>query len=219
MRAVTNILGLVVLTLLIGCAGGGFQGFKEPTMEGTMLVVGAVVLEDNYYTEETAVYKKGIEVAVLGKTEAGERLALWTTTDENGYFAMADVPKGEYVLKGVRVLIGKGSLVTITNRLRVSSDAYMVTSKPTIIFQGDYFPYEEKDRVVSLQHNFFTLDRMSKSTRRVNYSAKNKPENIQLVSGETYSADPVEAYFVEKHPESAWIPQLKKAVDIVRFKR
>lgn len=219
MRAFSNVLLMAVLSVLMGCASFALQGFKEPTSDETMLVIGAVILEDNNYTEETAVYKKGIEVAVLGKSETGENLAFWTTTDENGYFAIADVPKGEYVLKGIRVLIGKGSLVTIENRLRVSSDVYMITTKPTIIFKGDYFPFESKERIASLQHSFFMIDRMSKSTRRVNYSVKNKPDNVKLVIGETYSADPVEKYFIDKYPESAWVPQLKKAAEIVRFRR
>jgi len=219
MRAWISILSILVIATLLDCAGTASHGFKEPTAEETMLVVGSVILEDNYYTEEVAVYKKGMEVAVLGQTEAGERLALWTTTDENGYFAIADVPKGEYVLKAIRILIGRGSFVTIENRLRVSSDVYMLSNKQTVIFRGEYFPFEPKERIVSLQHNHFVLDRMSQSTHRVNYSAKNRLQDLKLVSGETYSAPPVEEYFIEKYPQSAWVPQLKKAAEMVRFRR
>ena len=219
MRAWINVLLILVIAALMGCAGTASHGFKEPTSEETMLVVGAVILEDNYYTEEVAVYKKSIEVAVMGKSEAGEKLAFWTTTDENGYFAIADVPKGEYALKAIRILIGRGSFVTIENRLRVSSDVYMLSSKQTVIFRGEYFPFEPKERVVSLQHSHFVLDRMSQSTRRVNYLAKSRLQDLKLVSGETYSAGPVEEYFVQKYSESAWVPHLKKAAEIVRFRR
>jgi hypothetical protein len=219
MRAWTCILLFAVVAMIMGCAGTSLQGFKEPTSDETMLIVGSVILEDNYYTEETAVYKKNIEVAVLGKSEAGEQLAFWTTTDENGYFSIADVPKGEYALKAIRVLIGQGSFVTIENRLRVSSDAYWLSTKQTVIFRGEYFPFEPKDRITSLQHNHFMVDRMSQSTQRVNHSAKNRLENLKLVSGETISAGQVEEYFIEKYPQSAWVPFLKKAADIVRFQR
>ena len=218
MRSVSVILLLAAFALIAGC-GGGLSGFKEPTADNTLIVVGRVIIEDNYYSQETGVYKQDLEIAILGKTEDGKALGLWTSTDENGYFAIADVPKGEYVLKGVRTLIGRGSQITITNRLRLSSDQYMVTTRPTVLFNGQYFPYEATGRVVSLQQNIFTLDRMSSQTNQVNYKVKHTLQNVELVNGETLNDGPVEKVFIEKYPNSAWQAALEESAQVMRFRR
>lgn len=218
MRTAAILMLLGLFALMAGCAGG-LAGFKEPTSDDTMIVVGRVIIEDNYYSQETGVYKDGIEVAILGNTEDGKTVGMWTTTDADGYFAIADVPKGEYVLKGVRTLIGRGSQITITNRLRLSSDQYVVTSRPTIIFNGQYFPYEATGRVVSLQHNIFQLDRMSAQTNQVNYKVKHSLQNVELVNGETLNDGPVEKHFIEKYPDSAWRAALEASAEVMRFRR
>jgi hypothetical protein len=204
--------------VLFSCASG-LSGFKEPTGDDTMLIVGRVILEDDYYTEEVGVYLGDIEVAVLGRTSEGKDIALWTNSDENGYFAIADAPKGEYALKGIRTLIGRGSLVTIENRLRLSTDVYMISSKPQIIFNGQYFPFEPSGRIQSLQHNIFRLDRMSKSTNQVNYNYSNTLKDLKLSDGKVLNSGPVEEYFIEKYPESVWKPLLEESAKVVRFKR
>ncbi len=218
MKRVSLLLITTAAALILSCASG-MQGFKEPTSDNTMLVVGRAIIEDNYYTEELGVYKAGIEVAVLGKTTEGKSLALWANTDENGYFSLADVPKGEYVIKGVRALIGRGSYVSITNRLRLSTDVYTVSGQATIIFNGEYFPYEATGRVQSLQHNIFRLDRMSSTTNQVNYVVNNALKGYKLATGEILNDGPVEEYFIQKHPESAWKNALSESAKIVHFRR
>jgi hypothetical protein len=218
MRSLIVVLLLAVFALIAGC-GGALSGFMEPTADNTMIVVGRAIIEDNYYSQETGVYKQDLEIAILGKTDEGKVLGLWTSTDENGYFAIADVPKGEYVLKGVRTLIGRGSQITITNRLRLSSDQYMVTSKPTVIFNGQYFPFEATGRVLCLQQNIFTLDRMSSQTGQVNYKLKHSLQNVELVNGETLNDGPVEKHFMEKYPDTAWQSALDESSKIMRFRR
>ncbi len=213
-----KIILVVLAGLFMGCAAG-LSGFKEPTADDTMLVIGQVILEDNYYTEEIGVYKDDIEVAILGKTTEGKTIALWATTDENGYFAVANAPRGEYALKGIRTLIGTGSLVTITNRLRLSTDVYMISSRPQVLFNGQYFPFEPVGRIASLQHNIFQLDRMSKTTNQVNYTFKYTLKDYKLSNGEIINKGPVEEYFIEQYPESAWKPALEESKKTQRFKR
>ncbi|MBN2000357.1 hypothetical protein JW935_22595 [candidate division KSB1 bacterium] len=209
---------IVLAGLFMGCAAG-LSGFMEPAADDTMLIVGRAILEDNYYTEEIGVYKQDIEVAILGKTSEGKTLALWATTDENGYFAVANAPRGEYAVKGIRTLIGTGSLVTITNRLRLSTDVYMISSRPQVLFNGQYFPFEPVGRIASLQHNIFQLDRMSTTTNQVNYKFQFTLKDYKLLNGEILNDGPVENYFIEKYPESAWISQLEESSKTQRFKR
>jgi hypothetical protein len=203
---------------MLNCAAG-LSGFKEPTSDNTMLVIGRVILEDNYYSDETGVYKQDIEVAILGKTQEGKSIALWANTDEGGYFAIADAPKGEYVIQGIRTLIGTGSLVTITNRLRLSTDVYMVAGRSQIIFNGQYFPFEPAGRIQNLQHNIFRLDRMSKTTNQVNYDCRFSLKDYKLSNGEVITDGPVEKYFIDKYPQSAWKTMLEESSKIQRFKR
>jgi hypothetical protein len=218
MRNCLTILVLIANVLILSCASG-LQSFKEPTSDATMLVVGNVVLEDNYYSDETGVYKADIEVAVLGKTQDGKSLALWANTDANGYFALADVPKGEYVIQGIRALIGTGSLVTITNRLRLSTDVYTVSGRSQVLFNGQYFPFEPVGRIQSLQYNLFHLDRMSKSTNQVGYENRYVLKDVKLLDGEILNAAPVEKYFIDKYPASLWKGPLEESMKVQRFKR
>ncbi|NOY59336.1 MAG: hypothetical protein GXO75_10485 [Calditrichaeota bacterium] len=215
-RLVLLLIG--VFAILMSCASG-LSGFKEPTTDQTMLVVGQVIIEDNYYTQETGVYKEGLEVAIVGRTANNKIVGLWTNTDADGYFAIGDLPKGEYALKGVRALIGRGQMVTITNRLRLSSDRYMVSSKPTIIFNAQYFPFEPTGRVVSLQHNIFRLDRMSAQTNQVDYKYKFLLKDQELVDGKVLNEGPVEKHFLEKYPDSAWKTALEESAKVMRFRR
>ncbi|NIA28291.1 MAG: hypothetical protein GWP06_00080 [Actinobacteria bacterium] len=215
-RLVLLLIGIYALSM--SCASG-LSGFKEPTNDQTMLVVGQVIIEDNYYTQETGVYKEGLEVAIVGKTANNKIVGLWTNTDADGYFAIGDLPKGEYALKGVRALIGRGQMVTITNRLRLSSDRYMVSSKPTIIFNAQYFPFEPTGRVISLQHNIFRLDRMSAQTNQVDYRYKFLLKDQELVDGKVLNEGPVEKHFLEKYPDSAWKTALEESAKVMRFRR
>ncbi len=218
MKKLFVLLLIGFFALLMSCASG-LSGFKEPTTDQTMLVVGQVIIEDNYYTQETGVYKEGIEVAIVGKTKDKKTVGLWTNTDADGYFAIGDLPKGEYALKGVRALIGRGQMVTITNRLRLSSDRFMVSSKPTVIFNAQYFPFEPTGRVVSLQHNIFRLDRMSAQTNQVDYKYKFALKDQELVDGKVLNEGPVEKHFLEKYPDTAWKTALQESAKVMRFRR
>ena len=220
MKKVVLLVLATIMMMYLGCAST-MGSFKEPTSDDTMIVIGHIIIEDDYYTNETGSFRKGMEVAIVGKTEKSGDVGLWATTDENGYFALADVPKGEYAIKGVRTIVGRPpSAITITNRLRLSTDPYRVTNTETPIqFTAVYFPFEPKGRVQSLQHVIFKLDKMSSSTGMANYTVKNSLKDYQLVDGTVENAGPVEEYFVEKHPESAWKSLLEESAKTIRFRR
>ncbi|MBN2413821.1 hypothetical protein JXQ31_19260 [candidate division KSB1 bacterium] len=219
MRNAIILLLIAASVLSLSCAST-LGGFKEPTKENTMLVVGHILLEDDYYTDEINTYTKNIEVAVIGKTSAGKELGLWTKTDENGYFAVADVPMGEYALKGIRTIIGRSNAITVTNRLRLSTDPYRVeSSEKPITFNAQYYPLEPVGRIQSLQHNLFKLDQMSGQTSQANTNMVFTIKDYKTVTGEVMNAGPVEDYFMEKYPDSAWKPFLENSRETLRFKR
>jgi hypothetical protein len=200
---------IVVGIILVGCAGTIRQGFKEPSSVDSMLIIGSIIVEDNYYTKEIGVYRDGIEVAILGRTEKGKALAFWTVTDKNGYFSIGDVPKGEYTLKGFHVLLKDGSYVTVSNRLNYISDPFLVAESELIIFEGREFTIKPVNRIVNLQHNHFILTAMSRGSRIVNHTVLSIIDSERLVDGKVYSEGPVVEYIMKKYPESQWISELK----------
>ena len=214
------ILLLIAASVIYFSCASSLGVFKEPTAEDTMLVIGHIILEDDYYTDEIGTYTQNIEVAIIGKTNSGKELGLWTKTDEKGYFAIADVPMGEYALKGIRTIIGRSSAVTITNRLRLSTDPYRVaSSERPITFSAQYYPLEPFERIQSLQHNLFKLDKMSGQTGQANTTLRFSIKEYKTVNGDIIDLGPVEDYFIEKHPGSAWKPFLEKSKETIRFKR
>ncbi len=220
MKRVTLLLVIAAMMLGLGCAST-LGVFKEPTSENTMLVIGQIIVEDDYYSDETGVTYGGLEVAIVGKTNDGKELGIWTKSDEKGYFALADVPMGEYAIKGVRGIIGRPSrAITVTNRLRLSTDPYRVeNAESPVQFTAQYFPFEPKGRIQSLQHTVFKLDKMSGSTGQTKYVVKPAFTDYKLVDGTVLNEGPVEEYFIEKYPESAWTKYLEEVKTNTRFRR
>jgi hypothetical protein len=212
------ILILIILILVNGCAQR-FKGFAEPESEKSMLVVGRLIVEDNGYTERPNVYKDGLQIAIYGECNDGSEIGEWVRTDENGYYVLANVPMGEYVIKAVRLTVGNGQLTTIENRLSFSDEPYLITNREFFIFDGDYFPFEPVGRVQSLKHHVFMLDVVNRNILMVRNAAMHKLKDVQLHNGEVLNAPPVENYFIEKHPNSKWNTLLSESAEVDRYPR
>ncbi len=198
------------LLLLLGCGAGiQFYSFAEPEGEDAMLLVGSVIVEDNYYTDEPESYFQEIEVGILGAMEDGTTDGFWTVTDERGYFALGNLPPGRYALKAIRLVLNDGSFLTITNRLNSSGDPFLLSPSEAVFFEGSYFAEEPQNRVVNFHHNHFVLSRTTRQSRIVPHTRMDKISGMKLVTGEEYSAPTVTEYFIEKHPESSWAPRLE----------
>lgn len=208
----------VLFVFLNGCTES-YKGFTEPQSENSMLVVGRVIVEDKGYTEKPQVYKENLRIAIYGLAEDGAEMGEWARTDENGYFVLANVPKGEYVIKAIQLTVGAGQFLTIENRLSFSDDPYLITNREFFIFDGGYFPYEPVGRVQSLKHHIFTLDQSNRNILMVRNMALYKLNNIELHNGEVLNAEPVERYFIEKYPKSAWNKYLEESAVVNRYPR
>ena len=77
-----------------------------------------------------------------------------------------------------------------------------------IIFEGDYFTHEVRGRIVNLQHNYFTVDR----TLKIGHTTQEATQGLELVTGEKIDRPRVETYFIEKYPDSEWVPFLDESL-------
>jgi hypothetical protein len=209
---------LYILAFLSGCSKS-FKGFTEPVDANSMLVVGRVIVEDKGFTEKPAVYKEDLRVAIYGLCEDGSEQGIWARTDSNGYFVLSNVPKGEYVIKAVQLTVGSGQFLSIASRLGFADEPYLIVNREFFIFEGGYFPFEPVGRIQSLKHHIFTLDQSNQNILQVRNMALYKLNNYELHTGEKLTAGPVEQYFIEKYPNSAWNEELKKSAAVNRYPR
>jgi hypothetical protein len=216
MKMFSIILGLVIF--ISGCSES-YKGYTEPSPENTMLVVGQVIVEDKGYTENPQVYKENLRVGIYGLAEDGSELGEWARTDENGYFVLANLPKGEYVIKALQLTVGAGQFLTIECRLGVPDDAYLITNREFFVFDGGYFPFEPVSRIQSLKHHIFTLDQSNRNILMVRNMALYRLNDIELHTGEVLNAEPVERYFMAKYPNSAWNKYLEESAAVNRYAR
>ncbi len=217
-RTLTIIFSLVFLAGLLAGCGGSMKTLQEPpTSENTILIVGQVLLENNFYnTNQTEVVKDGIQVAIIGEVNKNGKkkiVGYWATTDPNGYFYLADVPPGKYNIKGIKGVVSRGTLVTITNPLKYSGSVFQIQPGEIVIFDGKIFPFSPQNRVIDLQHNLFIIDKTSERTGNVNHMAMLALKNVKLVTGEVANEDPVPKYFIQKYPNSPWKPYLEKLLE------
>ncbi|HFE52703.1 MAG TPA: hypothetical protein ENK07_04620 [Bacteroidetes bacterium] len=207
---------LLAVALLLGCAGTSKMNvFEEPVSDQTGIVIGNVLVESRYFEERPELYRANIDVAVIGEvTENGKKKihGYWATTDDQGYFFLTNVPIGKYAIKGIRFSTNQGTLLTITNSLRYAGSTYVIDRKETIIFDGSYFPVEPKGRVINMGYNHFVIDQTTRSTGHVDHLQLPRLVNYQVITGEKLNLGPVEEYFIQKYPNSAWVQVLKQAV-------
>ena len=91
--------------------------------------------------------------------------------------------------------------------------------KTEIIFNGSYFPFEPVGRIQNLQHTLFSLDFSNKNLPQVRTLNDNVLNNIELINGEVLNEEPVEAYFIQKHPDSSWRKELEESKKAIRYPR
>jgi hypothetical protein len=208
-----------VCLLLIGLAlscGSRITTLTEPANNDNFIVIGSIIMQNNGFTPETAVYYDGIDVLITGQiTSEGKSKVQdhWVVTDKNGYFVLANVPPGEYALKAIRTTVGIQNLITIANSLRYSGAEFQLQANEKIPYGASYFEEKPIGRVVDLKHNFFMVDYSSKSNYRVQYQKVSRVSQAKLVNGEIISRTSVPEYFIAQYPQSQWVPVLQKLVN------
>jgi hypothetical protein len=200
-------LVLFLLIAIAGCTPPAPLRLEEPVSGDSMLVIGAIVVEDDYYTEIPGVHREGIDVAVLGQFVAHGQLikkGFWTKTDENGYFYLMNLPRGEYALTGIRLYLSDQKLLVITNSLMTQDSEFEVTPGDHIGFTGDFFDISPEGRVVNLQTNFFSVDTQSRGFFDLKYFRRNSIQGLRLIDGLKLEMIPADKYFSTLFAGSTW---------------
>jgi len=168
------------------------------------LLIGSLILDINGYQNTFALIQGNIEVAIVGRyVENGilKNFGRWTTTDERGYFFLANVPDGEYALKGFRThLIAIGDLNIINELHDPQRNYYELLNDEIITFSGDLFDTKSKHRIINLQHNLFTLY----PNEVIDHHRFAQLKQIKVSPGNFLNEPPVPVYFLENYNESGW---------------
>lgn len=203
----------IFIVLFFACTPPGVE-IEEPTSEELFVVIGSAVVEDDYYTEYTGVHIEDVEVAILGEiVEFGavKQKGFWTKTDENGYFAITNLPPGKYALTAVRVFLNNQKWVTISNSLTSPDSKFEINEFDHVGFVGNYFDILPQGRVVNLQNNFFSLDNQNQDYLDVKYIRRNEIIGMKLVDGSKLELYPPDRYFAKRFAGSAWVPVIRES--------
>jgi len=205
---------LLLMTLVLFRCDSGLQVMHEPSGNDSFLIIGAVALEDKYYSQYGGVHIKDIEVAILSETVIKDDLKIsgaWTRTDENGFFCLSNVAPGRYEITGIRLYLSNGELLVLSNPLTSGSTEFMIQSSDHVPFLGQYFPTEPEGRIVNLKNNLFIVDQESQIYLNVKLLRQNTIVRRKMVDGSYLDMVPVADLFRDKYPTSRWIELLDQA--------
>ncbi|MFZ5517617.1 MAG: hypothetical protein ACOY90_13300 [Candidatus Zhuqueibacterota bacterium] len=196
-----------ILAMMIACAGS--VSMLPAPLDSKNLLIGALIFDVNGYNDTFESVRKQIEVAIVGNViENGEMKSYgqWAVTDENGYFFLANVPDGEYVIKGFRIhSIGADNLTISNDLINPREDYYELQDEDIIYLQAAYFDTQSNRRIVNFKHHVFTLH----SNEFIKHEQYDELREVKLSTGELVSEPPVPQYFLNKFPANPWAPFLE----------
>jgi len=198
---------ILILALMIACSSS--VSMLPAPMDSKNLLIGALIFDVNGYNDRFESVRKQIEIAIVGNViEQGEmkRFGEWATTDENGYFFLANVPDGEYVIKGFRIhSIGADNLTISNDLINPREDYYELKDEDIIYLQADYFDTKSNQRIVNFKHQIFTLH----ANEFIKHEQYDELREVKLSTGERVTEPPVPQYFLDKFPANPWSKYLE----------
>jgi len=172
--------------------------------EGKMLLIGCVIVESlerfwKSYPLEVCIMA---DVEEKGKTV---RKAYTVFADEQGYFALENMPPGRYTLKGV--IVQRGAPYLIWNEMRLPNGRWSTRSVPTPFppLTGNIWPWSPVSNTYNFGYNIFVHTFFGE----IKYYNLNFIDRESFETPRTYTRPYIEEYFVKKYPDSGWVPILK----------
>jgi len=149
--------GLYLLIGVLSCATTRTFTVEEP-QEGKSLVIGAVLVENDGIEDMYEAKIKNIAIILVGKSFEKESIQAYRLmTDEEGYFALPNVPPGAYVVKGIEVDLGYVTRLLITSRWEGNVQIYY----PTDVFVDQtvrLWPPGSQEKIINMNIRYFRID-------------------------------------------------------------
>jgi hypothetical protein len=187
----------------------------DPLDNEKIIIVGCLIAENMGIDETFESIEEGTEVVIVGKSEGSnieDAKGYHVKTDENGYYFLENVPKGNYVIKGARVFIANSFSINIISEWRTLETSYFVPYLQEELIRHDvkYFPASPKGRIYNWGITYFGLSKGSEdpgpagASNHVLYQHYLSLNNQKINIGKEYNKpDPV-TYFKQKFPKSKW---------------
>lgn len=201
-RKLVLIVALTVAFSLFNCSSS-VQMLPE-MVDHKNLLIGSLIFDIDGYQDNFVTIRQNIEVAIIGrfvKDSDIQNFSQWVTTDENGYFFIANAPDGEYAIKGFRShLIGLGNLVIENELIDPQRNYFELKNSDVISMTGELFDVRSNQRIINFRHNILTLHRSG----IIDNKRYNRLQDLKLSTGEILNSPPVPIYFLEKFQGSSW---------------
>lgn len=176
---------------------------KEEPREGQSIVVGAILIENVGIEEVYKPHTANITVVIVGKHQLnGEEkiVGYRIKTDNNGYFAIPNVPPGSFVLKGLEVDLAYNTHMLIGCRWEGNTQIFQPVEN-MIDYHVAVWPPPSEEKIINMHINYFQIDASRRIFDQVFKSLQNARLNLE---DETYTMpDPVK-YYQEKYPDWGW---------------
>lgn len=198
------VLLLIIGILQIQCGGGKQTALTAPVGDN-ILVVGGILVENLTFSSlgryETV--ESGVDLVVLGKNAKDEQIKGYQiVSDNNGYFHLENVPRGQYIVKGARVILEDQSEIRFMsdwqdNRARFYK---LVRPEQVIDFGALYFPKQEmKGNILNIGIVYFGLEPGS-----ISYNILTDLNSQKLGTEKVHKRINPLDYYKSKFPDSAW---------------
>ena len=197
-----TLFTLLLFSFLFTCTSS-VQMLPEP-VENKNLLIGSLIFDIDGFEDNFTTIRQNIEVVIIGRfVEEGnvKNFGQWVTTDENGYFFIANVPDGEYAIKGFRThLIGLGNLTIENELIDPQRNYFELMDKDVISMTGELFDVRSDQRIVNFRHNIITLHRSGIIDNR----RYDRLKDMKLSTGEVLNSPPIPINFLEKFEGTGW---------------
>ncbi len=197
------VLILGIIGFQINC--GGVSSVLTAPIDDNVLVLGGILFENltNTSLGRFETVESGVEIVIVGKDEkSGEIKGYRTVTDKNGYFHLENVPRGQYVVKGLLVMLEDQSTIRITNDWTFTKSPYYKLTRPEQIidFNVTYFPKQETGgKVMSIGIWYYGMDMGS-----FQHFIVPKLENRKIRTEKVHNRQTTIDHYKAKFPDSPW---------------
>ena len=189
------------------------KNWQEPAGE-TVLIIGNILVENINQGYGFGNWGLPIYIVIMGKDESGMIHKYQTTSDEKGYFFIANLPIGQYHLKEMTLPVSGSRPIRIVNDWDSPGSKFYQMSHPerSIEYTANWFPQRPPDKIINFNIMWFGMrtaqisNISEKSVGEILFTQKKESLNSYrfFPDGTPYSRLEPLQYFESKIPDSGW---------------